>query len=71
MTLSGTVAPVLWDQTGQRAGARASADLPGTEFDSQGADDFVVSAGQLWTITEVYAPGGFAATHPEPFVVPG
>lgn len=71
LKLSGTVAPVLWDQTGQRAGARASADLPGTDFDSQGADDFVVPAGQVWTIAEVYAPGGSAGTHPEPFVVPG
>ena len=69
--LSGSVAPVLWDQTGQRAGTRASADLPGTEFDSQGADDFVVPAGLVWTIAEVYAPGGSAGTHPEPFLVPG
>lgn len=69
--LTGAVAPVLWDQTGSRIGARASADLPGDELDSQGADDFVVPPGQVWSISEVFAPGSNASTHPEPFLVPG
>jgi hypothetical protein len=71
VSLTGMVEPVLWDQTGTRAGARASADLVGTEFDSQGADDFVVPAGQTWSVTEVYAPGSNGSSHPEPFLVPG
>ena len=43
----------------------------GDEFDSQGADDFVVPAGQVWSVTSVFAPGSNGATHPEPFIVPG
>lgn len=69
--LVGSVVPVLWDQTGSRFGARASADLVGEDFDSQGADDFVVPAGQEWSITSVFAPGSNGSTHPAPFLVPG
>jgi hypothetical protein len=69
--LFGSVAGVLWDQTGQGLGARVSSDLPGDELDSQGVDDFVVPAGQLWSISSVFAPGSNGSTHPEPFLVPG
>ena len=69
--LMGTVAPVLWDQTGSRSGARASADLVGSDLDAQGADDFVVPPGQTWSITSVFAPGSNGSTHAPPFLVPG
>ena len=67
----GTVAPVLWDQTGSLGGARVSADVSDDSLDSQGADDFVVPAGQTWSITGVFAPGSNGSTHPPPFLVPG
>ncbi len=69
--LVGTVAPVLWDQTGSLGGARVSADVSDDSLDSQGADDFVVPAGQTWSITGVFAPGSNGSTHPPPFLVPG
>jgi hypothetical protein len=69
--LAGNVQPILWDQTGSSFGARVSGDHVGDEFDSQGADDFVVPEGQVWSITSVFAPGSSGATHPEPFIVPG
>jgi hypothetical protein len=69
--LVGSVAPVLWDQTGSRSGARVSADASDDTLDSQGADDFVVPAGQVWSITSVFAPGSNGSTHPPPFLVPG
>ncbi len=69
--LAGNVLPILWDQTGSLFGARVSGDHVGEEFDSQGADDFVVPAGQVWSVTSVFAPGSNGSTHPEPFVVPG
>jgi hypothetical protein len=69
--LTGNVQPVLWDQTGLRSGARVSSDHGGDEFDSQGADDFVVPAGHVWSVTSVFAPGSNGSTHPEPFIVPG
>lgn len=69
--LVGTVQPILWDQTGSSSGSRTSGDHAGAEFDSQGADDFVVPDGQTWSVTSVFAPGSNASTHPAPFIVPG
>jgi hypothetical protein len=63
--------PVLWDQTAARIGARVSADASDDTLDSQGADDFVVPAGETWSIDTVVAPGSNGATHAPPFVVPG
>jgi hypothetical protein len=69
--LVGNVLPILWDQTGSAFGARVSGDHVGDELDSQGADDFVVPDGQVWSVTSVFAPGSNGSTHPEPFIVPG
>jgi hypothetical protein len=69
--LFGSVAEILWDQTGQRSGARTSTDMPDDTLDSQGADDFVVPAGQVWSISTVFAPGSNGSSHPEPFLIPG
>ena len=69
--LAGSVAPVLWDQTGARTGAIVSADASDDTLDAQGADDFVVPAGQVWSIASVFAPGSNGATHAPPFLVPG
>ena len=69
--LVGSVAPVLWDQTGARDGAIVSADASDDTLDAQGADDFVVPAGHVWSITSVFAPGSNGATHAPPFLVPG
>jgi hypothetical protein len=69
--LVGSVAPVLWDQTGARDGAIVSADASDDTLDAQGADDFVVPAGAVWSITSVFAPGSNGATHAPPFLVPG
>ena len=48
-----------------------SADASDDTLDSQGADDFVVPPGQVWSITSVFAPGSNGATHAPPFLVPG
>ncbi len=69
--LAGSVGPVLWDQTGARTGAIVSADVSDDTLDTQGADDFVVPTGHVWSITSVFAPGSNGATHAPPFLIPG
>jgi hypothetical protein len=56
--LVGAPPPVLYDQTGDQVGAIISSDQPDDGvLDAQGADDFVIPAGQQWQILSVEAPG--------------
>lgn len=57
--------PTLYDQTGS-AGTNGfpSQNFEKTfdAYDAQGADDFVVPAGEVWGVTQVYIPGSYTGT---------
>ena len=60
LALAATPAAAAWtlyNQLDSPAGAKISADTIDDFNDSQGADDFVVPDGKVWSIETVYAPG--------------
>ncbi len=71
LPVEGTM-PVLYDQTANQStngfGSQDFTDAGGGNdaFDSLGADDFLVTDGQIWSISEVDVPGFLGAGAPGP-----
>lgn len=69
--LEGTM-PVLYDQTANQStngfGSQDFTDMGGVNdgFDSLAADDFFVTDGQIWSISEIDVPGFLGAAAPGP-----